>query len=52
MKVKIHYTLSDGKEDSLVIEEDTIEQVQKTAQDEIKKRNATDPWSEILGVTK
>lgn len=48
MKIKIHYTLPNGEEDSLIIEGDTIEELQITARDEINKRNAKNPWSETI----
>ena len=46
MKFKIHYTLPDGTEDSVVLIGDSIEELQERASAEITKRNATDPWSE------
>jgi hypothetical protein len=48
MKIKIHYTLPKGEEDSLVIEADTIEELQVIAKNEVEKRNAKNPWSEKI----
>lgn len=45
---RIHYTLPDGSNDSLVLETDTIEELQEQAAHEVTKRNATDFWSEPL----
>lgn len=47
MKVRIHYTLPDGFEDFLELE-GTLEEIREQAAAEIKKRNATNPWSEQL----
>ena len=56
MKVKIHYTLPRGKDvskytelkDSIIIEADTVEELQIMAEREISKRDASDPWSEMI----
>ena len=48
MKIRIHYTLSDGSEDSLVISGNSIEELREVAAAEVSRRYATDPWSEEL----
>lgn len=48
IKVRIHFTMPDGFEDSLVMQADTLEELQKQAADEIERRGAIDPWSEEL----
>jgi hypothetical protein len=47
MTVMIHYTLPDGSEDALMLE-GTEEQIRERAQEYVKFRGATDPWSEVL----
>ena len=47
MKFKINYTVG-NEQDSVVIEGDSIEECQKKAHNEVKKRGATDPWSEEI----
>jgi hypothetical protein len=47
MKFKIGYTVN-GEEDSVIIEGDTIEECQEKAQAEVKKRGATNAWSEEI----
>lgn len=46
MRFRIHFTLADGSEDSVVVEGGSIEEVQQAAGQEVAKRNGTDPWSE------
>lgn len=46
MKFIIHGTDSDGNEDFLEIEEDTIEEISKTAIREVELRGWTNCWSE------
>jgi hypothetical protein len=46
MRFKIHYTLADGYEDSIIIEGDSIDQLRKLAEEEVEARGGTDPWSE------
>lgn len=48
MKFRINYTLPNGAEDSIIIEGDDIEQMREQANQELSRRNATDPWSEEL----
>jgi hypothetical protein len=47
MRVRIHFTLSDGSEDSLVLT-GTIEEIQEKAKAEVSQRMARSPWSEVL----
>lgn len=46
MMYRIHYTLADGSEDSMLISGGSIEGIQKRAAEEIDKRGAVNPWSE------
>ncbi|MCK4240844.1 MAG: hypothetical protein KAX30_04415 [Candidatus Atribacteria bacterium] len=46
MRFKINFLLKDDSEDNIIIEADTIEELQKIAQQETKKRGAKDAWSE------
>jgi len=46
MRYKIHYTLADGSEDSIIVEGDTIEEVRDRANAEVSARGGRDPWSE------
>lgn len=48
MIVRIHYTLPNGTEDSIVIAEETVEAIREVAAREVERRNATNPWSEVL----
>ncbi len=48
MQVRIHYTVN-GEEDSIVLSGDTVEDIREQAMQEIERRGATDPWSEVLG---
>jgi len=48
MRFRIHYTLSDGSEDSIVLEGNSIAEIRKQADEELARRNAIDPWSEEL----
>lgn len=48
MRYRIHYTLADGTEDSVVVSGDTIEEVREQAHSEVARRGGTDPWSEEL----
>lgn len=48
MIFKIHFTLSDGTEDFVVILGDTIDEIREKAQAELTKRGGQDPWSEEL----
>lgn len=45
---RIHYTLRDGTEDSVLISAETIEEIREQAQQEIESRNAINPWSEFV----
>lgn len=47
MIARIHYTLFDGSEDSIVLE-GSFEDIRERAHAEVEKRNGSDPWSEIL----
>lgn len=46
MMYRIHYTLSDGSEDSILISGGSIEGIRKRATEELAKRGGTNPWSE------
>jgi len=48
MRYRIHFTLPDGTEDSVVIAADSIEELRKLADEEVAKRNGKDPWSEEI----
>lgn len=43
---RVHYTLPDGSEDSIVLSGSSIKAIQKKADSEIAKRGGTNPWSE------
>ena len=47
MKFKINYTIN-NECDSVVVEGDSVEECQKKAHIEIKKRGAVDAWSEEI----
>lgn len=47
MVARIHFTWPDGTEDSVVLR-GTFEEIKEQAQIEISKRNAKNPWSEII----
>lgn len=47
MKFKIYFTLPNGEPDEVVLT-GTIEEISEKAKAEIAKRNATDPWSEMI----
>lgn len=46
MMYRIHYTLADGSEDSILISGGSIEGIRKRAAEEVAKRGGTNPWSE------
>ena len=48
MTFKIHYTLADGTEDSIVLSGDTVEEIREQADKEVGARGGVDPWSEEL----
>lgn len=48
MKFRIHYTLPDGAEDSIVITGESTDEIREKADAEISKRIGTDPWSEEI----
>jgi hypothetical protein len=48
MKFKIHFTLNDGTEDSIVVSGDTLEEIREKAYAELDKRGGRDAWSEEL----
>ena len=47
MKIRLHFRVK-GVSDSIVIEGDTIEDCRAKAHEEIKKRGATDAYSEKI----
>ena len=47
MTVRIHYTLPDGVEDSLVLT-GTLDDLRTRARAEVDARGGTDEWSEVL----
>lgn len=49
MMYRIHYTLSDGSEDSFVVSGGSIDGIRDRAEEELAKRGGVDPWSEELG---
>jgi len=51
MKSKIYFKLKNGYDDiidDIILEADTIEELQELAQQEVKKRAAIDAWSEQI----
>lgn len=48
MKYRIHYTLADGSEDSVVVTGGSIEAIRERAEEEVAKRGGTNPWSEPI----
>jgi hypothetical protein len=46
MKVRIHYELADGSEDSVLVTGETIEEIRQQATVEVEIRNGINPWSE------
>jgi hypothetical protein len=48
MTFRIHYTLADGSEDSVVVSGDSIDEIREAATLEVEKRGGSDPWSEEL----
>lgn len=46
MMYRIHYTLADGSEDSILISGGSIEGIRARAEEELAKRGGTNPWSE------
>lgn len=46
MMYRIHYTLADGSEDSILILGGSIEGIRKRAAEEVENRGATNAWSE------
>lgn len=45
---RIHFTLSDGSEDSVVVSGGSLEAIRKRAHEEVEKRGGRDPWSEEI----
>lgn len=45
---RIHYTLSDGSEDSIVLSGETVDEIRERAQEAVAARGGRDPWSEQL----
>lgn len=48
VRFKLNFELGDGSCDSLVVQAETIEEIQEIAKEEFDKRNATDAWSEEI----
>ncbi len=48
MKFRIHYTLKDGSEDSIVVEGESHEEIREKADIMLEERGGKDPWSEEL----
>lgn len=48
MRYRIHFTLADGSEDSVIVSGDTIEEVRESAAYQVDIRGGRDPWSEEL----
>lgn len=49
MTYRIHFTLPDGTEDSIVLSGDTVEDIRAQADIEVARRSGTNPWSEAIG---
>lgn len=47
MTARIHFTWPDGTEDSIVLS-GSVDEIREQAQAEVARREATNPWSEIL----
>lgn len=47
-RCKIHFVLSDGTEDCIVVSGDTDEEIREKAEAELTKRGGRDAWSEEL----
>lgn len=48
MMYRIHYTLSDGSEDSFIVSGGSIEGIRNRAEHELAKRGGAEAWSEEL----
>lgn len=48
LKFRIHFVLSDGSTDSIILECETLEEIRDKANAEVNRRNARDAWSEEL----
>ena len=48
MKIKIYFELIDGSQDSIILEGETVEELQRKAAEEMKKRNVLEAWSEEI----
>lgn len=48
MRYRIHYTLADGAEDSIVVSGESIADIRERAEEEVSRRRGTNPWSEVL----
>lgn len=48
MIYRIHYTLTDGTEDSIVCSGETIADIRELAEEEVSRRRGANPWSEVL----
>ena len=48
MKFRIHFTIGDDEEDSIIVEGYNIDEVKNKADIEVGKRNGADPWSDQL----
>ena len=46
MTFRIHFTLADGSEDSILISGDTVEEIREKAEAAVLARGGRDPWSE------
>ncbi|UVG34436.1 hypothetical protein SEA_GAZEBO_67 [Microbacterium phage Gazebo] len=46
MRYRIHFTLADGTEDSVVISGGSVEAIRDRADEEVARRGGRDPWSE------
>lgn len=48
MKVRIHFTYPNGTADYIDLTADTVNEIRELAAAEVKSRQATNPWSEVL----
>lgn len=46
MRYRVHFTLADGTEDSVVVEGEAFPEIREQAGQEVAKRGGTDAWSE------
>ena len=48
MRYRIYFKLPDGSDDYVVVSGDTHDEIRERADEEVSKRNGSNPWSEQL----